>query len=164
MELLGITIGVGVALALFLIGLIGLFGKGVLGGYAKGILSIIPVGNYKLWAILFIVLGLAAGGATYGWNTVKGATSGVTTASGVNTLQGQTAMSILQIKECTLATIGQDGTDMGGVSFRNDQSDIHHEYVDVDDTNQSAVINGTLTCVRDNTLDLSKGGSVKCNI
>jgi len=158
MNILGLTVSGLVALILFLIGLVGLFGRKGLGQSVRGMLGMIPIGNPKLWAAILLIVGIAAGGAAFGWSYVSSGLSGVTTATGLGATEGlsvqDAAVSCRFVSAPTSATAP-------GVTARADTSDLTNYYADVIYTNGTNSINGTILCKSDRA-DIRQGVKSTC--
>ena len=112
---------------------------------------IIPIGNPKLWSIIFVVVGLIAGGFAY-WSGFVGSST-VASITGGNQ---EEVISTALIDRCDYVA----GTDEGAgsaISVRADPNSRNNVYLDVDDSLWTAnttstgynEFNATWTCIID---------------
>lgn len=151
------------AFFLLLIGIFAFMGKGVLGGYAKAIAGAIPFGGYKLWAVVFIVVGFIFGGiagAGLLWGNVANSVSTASITTG--TTSASQVPGVLDT--CYLSTISAVGPS-SNITFQADTQNLQREVVNVkSDAGAGFSINGTLNCKLPANSDLSVGRSVDCYV
>ncbi|MFA5652333.1 MAG: hypothetical protein WC933_03130 [Candidatus Paceibacterota bacterium] len=163
-QFLGIAVSGLVALVLLLVGFLSLT---KMGAGLRGLTSWIPIGNYKLWAIVLIIFGFSFGGLAYGISSAQGLFSGASTASGLGSGSDDSGLvSALSLSDCQIATIGAaTSTVYGNITFRADPNDNTHYFVDLTNVTNSGAgsLNGTITCSRD-TQDIRQGQAVDCYV
>jgi hypothetical protein len=144
------------ALIFLLAGFIAVFFRGGLGSSIRSVFGIIPIGNPKLWGVIFIVLGLMFGGLAYGWNQISGLTAGIGTATTIGTTP-----TTSQLTNCRFqyASASKDAGVAGAVATV-DTSDLSHYYYYTKATNGSVSLNGTISC--DRTGDIDKAYATNC--
>lgn len=162
MEILGFAISGLVAFIFLLVGIVGLLGKKGLGNSVRGFLGMIPIGSPKLWSAIILIIGLVAGGFTYGYSQV---TALAGTASFASTSADDVAVGDLQLANCRIGTYGW-GPGIGGtsnVTFRTDPSDNTHLFADIKNSSGMGdlIINGTITCDRV-TNNIRDGQQTQC--
>lgn len=151
------------AFIILIVGVFGLIGKGVLGSYAKAILGAIPIFNAKLWAILFVVIGLSFGaiaGGRMAYDRVKGTITETATFGEVPSVEISGDMLDCEIATKSLTTALANGN----ATWRADKQDRQHYYLDL--VNATSVlddsINGTLSCTRSGSV--IEGGAILCHV
>lgn len=164
-TILGLSAGL-VGFIILLIGVLSMF-KGSLGQTAKGILSAIPLGNVKLWGIIFIIGGLVLGGLPWGISGVQslwhsGASASLVQDEQVSPTVGQAVLQNCEITAITATTAAATGN----ITFRSDPNDNAHYYIDLKNSTTSAggaSINGTILCSRE-TNNIRDGQYVNCYV
>ena len=151
------------AFIILLIGVFALIGKGTLGGLSKGILGAIPIGNIKLWSVIFIALGLVGGafaGAGMTYDYVVGAIGGSTASFSSDATNQDAQLSCVISKVSATTAVG-----ITNVTAVGNTNDLNHYYVTVSNATGagSYSINGTLDC-DSGRADIRQGAVSNCYI
>lgn len=149
------------AFILLLIGAVALIGKGSIGGMARGVTGAIPFGNAKLWAVIFIVLGLIFGGIAGATSLYSSVAASVSTASvGSSDTAVANAQAPLALGPVTALSV-TEVTSTDNLTLRADPSNLQRYYVDVKYDSGAASVNGTLNVPKVGT-DLEHDAGIEC--
>lgn len=164
MEILGLVITGLIAFVLAAVGLFGLLSKGSIGQSIRGLFAMIPLGSPKLWAGIVLVIGLMAGGFTYGSELVSGLFGAGATATTLGSdVVSTTAPSLVNCQISSIA--GTTSPTNGNWTFRADPNDKTHYYADLENYSNTGggagSINGTIVCDR-STNDIRQGQQASC--
>jgi hypothetical protein len=145
---------------LLIYGVLALF-KGAIGQSLKAPLAMIPIGNPKLWAVIFIVGGLAFGGI----GVLMGAFSSASTNLSTGTITGgstNNAVSAMGLENCYFASYGVVGASAANASWVTDTADLSHLTLTLNNATDlgSRSVNGTITCYKKG--DIEKAYQVNC--
>lgn len=161
-SFLGIAISGLIAFIFLLVGLIGLVGKKGVGNSVRGYLGMIPIGNPKLWAALFIVFGIVFGGIGYATTGFSSLVSKTGTAS----LVGDNSNNLVSAADIDCTYNFLNSSTLGGnsnITFRTDPNNLKLRYADVKESGGAYSINGVLSCDR-KTDNIREGQQVTCEI
>jgi len=161
MEIFGLAISATIAAVFLIVGVLGLT-KGSIGQAIKGMFSAIPIGNPKLWAVIFVALGLIAGGIGGTVSLFKSATGSISTGSLTSSEVEQSVQTGVNM-DCRIASVtATTAAVVGNVSMVSDVSDLKHYTIALTNSTNAGAgsVNGTIICTRAGSID--RAASAKC--
>jgi hypothetical protein len=154
-----------IAFILLAIGVLALFTR-----FGKSIVGMIPIGNPRLWSVLFIVAGLVFGGITYGTGLWSSATSGISTGSLISDEVQAAAVSSALIGRCDYSASTAGLT--GNTTVRASTNENNVVYYDIDKSEYGVYsgtagnnISSSFTCIREGSAQEAESYElvVKCD-